>query len=554
MLPPAASAALPQSPLLMQMPSPASSSSSDSSSLGWIWLDGYKVFQIAAPQSALAQRQQRIEDNLTAIRDEYLQMESPSLRVTTSQVDRFEPLSVYVNGSYLFTLTPEDARQQGMTLEAIEQLLDQKLPQVLERAYRERQVDYLQQQGLIAVGIIVMAIALAWSLGHWREELLSMGTQVLAGNRLNQLEPQQRRHLQDMQSRLLPLIQGLILVGTVLWIAGFFPQTRSLQNDFLGAAKLPLIIGIVIVVAYLGIRLSYLLIDRFVSSLKDREGFSSDSSRRLELRIKTISSAVKNLTNFIWIGVGLFVALAATGINLGVLLASFGLIGLAFSLAARNLITGAVKAFFIILEDQYAIGDVVAIDEDAGLVENMNLRITQLRDTGGRLITIPTSDINRVANYSLHWSRSDLKLPVHYNANIDQMLDLARRVGQEMHSDETWQELILEEPKILGVDDFGDSALIVRVWIKTQPMKQWDVSREYRRRFQLALQDTETSIPFPQREIWLHPADSFKIETLNQPEATGGSQQKGQQKGQPKTDAQPQAVSDEGAEAGESDI
>lgn len=232
MLPPAASAALPQSPLLMQMPSPASSSSSDSSSLGWIWLDGYKVFQIAAPQSALAQRQQRIEDNLTAIRDEYLQMESPSLRVTTSQVDRFEPLSVYVNGSYLFTLTPEDARQQGMTLEAIEQLLDQKLPQVLERAYRERQVDYLQQQGLIAVGIIVMAIALAWSLGHWREELLSMGTQVLAGNRLNQLEPQQRRHLQDMQSRLLPLIQGLILVGTVLWIAGFFRRRDRCKMTF----------------------------------------------------------------------------------------------------------------------------------------------------------------------------------------------------------------------------------------------------------------------------------------------------------------------------------
>ncbi|MFE4106030.1 mechanosensitive ion channel family protein [Almyronema epifaneia] len=538
-MPQSAPAALSPSPLLLQTSSGTTSRTAVSGySLGWVWLDGYQVFQIAAPQSALSQRQQRIEANLAAIRDDYLQMASPLATLTSSQVDRFEPLSLFVNGLYLFTLTPEDATQQGMTISAIERSLRQQIPQVLARAYEQRQPEYVRRQLIKAALLILVAIAVVGALQQGHEQLFNASL-LMIGRRSDQLEPQQRQQLQDLQLRLLPLGQGLILVGTVLWVAGFWPQTRSLQNNFLAIFKLPLIIGIVIGVAYVGIRLSYLLIDRFVNNLTEREGFNR-GSRRLQLRISTIASAIKNLANFVWLGIGLFVALAATGINLGVLLASFGLIGLALSLAAQNLIKGAVRGFFIILEDQYAIGDVVAIDQDAGLVENMNLRITQLRDTGGRLITIPTSDINRVANYSQRWSRADLKLPVHYNANIDQMLDLARQVGADMQADSDWQTLILEDPKILGVDDFGDSALIIRVWIKTQPMKQWDVSREYRRRFQLAMQETDTSIPFPQREIWLHPAEAFTVE-MNQPKPSSDT---AKNNGQAQTEAQPKAVPD----------
>ncbi|WP_346290781.1 mechanosensitive ion channel family protein [Sphaerothrix gracilis] len=544
-------AALPQSAVLMQSLGTASSQGSGSDySLGWIGLDGTPVFQIAAPQSVLSQRQQRIEENLVAIRDNYLQRESPVATLTTSQTGPSEPISLYVNGLYLFTLTPWDAENQGMTLDAVERLLERKIPEALEQAYQQRQPEYLRRQAIVAVGLLLLAIAVVWALQHWREAMLRASVRCLSNTRLNQLSSQQQHHLRDIQWRLLPLVQGLILVGTALAIAGFFPQTRSLQNNFLGALKAPLVIGILILVSYVGIRLSYLLIDRFVTSLTDRDGFNDASPRRLQLRIETISSAVKNIANFVWIGIGLLVALAATGINLGVLLASFGLIGLAISLASQNLIKGAIQGFFIILEDQYAIGDVVAIDQDAGLVENMNLRITQLRDADGRLITIPTSDIDRVANYSLHWSRADLKLPVHYNADINQMIELARTVGQDLQDDPDWGELILEDPQILGVDDFGDSALIIRVWIKTQPLKQWDVSREYRRRFKLAMNETETSIPFPQQEIWLHQADSFTIESKNRSEKADSAAQRN---GQGKTDAQPRNAPSEATEEAEPD-
>ncbi|MGB5972564.1 MAG: mechanosensitive ion channel family protein, partial [Nodosilinea sp.] len=208
---------------------------------------------------------------------------------------------------------------------------------------------------------------------------------------------------------------------------------------------------------------------------------------------------------------------------------------------------GAVQGFFIVLEDQFAVGDVVKIGDDAGLVEKLNLRIIQLRDAGGRLITIPTSNIDRVANYSLHWSRSDLKIPVHYNADVNHMLEVVRQVGDELQADAEWGELILEEPQILGVDDFADSALIIRVWIKTKPMKQWDVSREYRRRFKQALQDTDMQIPFPQRDVWVHPSAEFQIALKGESKQASDNHSKngnGQQLA--KIDAQPRNVPDDG--------
>lgn len=512
-------------------------------------LDGEKIFQIAAPQSNLAERQQRIEENLDAILDDYLQQYNPSVGIVATQTSGTNLPSIYVNDSYLMTITEQDAQQQGTVPWALSLELEETLRQSLEQAWQQRQPDYLRQQALISGGLFLVAIALIWALQHWRNVPVRWGMRLLGGHsNLSHLDEEQRHHLRDAQMRLLPVIQVLILVGVLVWIAGLFPQTRALQNALIPALKVPLVIVIIIVVAYAGIRLSYAAIDRFVAGITTRDSYSAPNSRRLQLRTSTISSVIKNIVTFIWIGIGIFVALTIAGVNFGLLLASFGILGIALSLAAQNLIKGAFKGFFIILEDQYAIGDVVKIDEDAGLVETMNLRITQLRDAAGRLITVPMSDVTRVANYSLHWSRADLKIPIHYKADVNEMLDLTRQVGQDLQSDPEWQELILEEPQVLGVDDFGDSSLIIRVWIKTQPMKQWDVSREYRRRFKLALRDTETAIPFPQREVWLHPSDSLKIDMEGRLDQISKHQDDGSSnpQGNAKTDRQPRNVPDNG--------
>ncbi len=492
-----------------------SSSSSQEHVAGWVKLDGRDIFQVSAPKSSLKQRQSRVETNLQRIRDDYLQDSVPDADIQVKRISSDGLPSIYVNGSYLMTVTEKDADVQGTSPWAIAEELKQQIPEVLERAKGERQIEVMRRRSITAGAIMATAAAVAWLISRWSDRVLHWTLRGLTeGRPSDHFREQQLHHLQDLQRRLLPLVQAMLLVGALFWVAGLFPQTRDLQQELPVWTKIPLLIGITIVVAYIGIRISYALIDRFVSQLTEDELYD-DVPRRAQLRVSTITSVVKNVITFVWIIIGTIVALVLTGVDVGVLLASIGIAGLAVSLAAKGLLHGAVNGFFIILEDQFAIGDVVKIGEFGGLVENLNLRITQLRDTEGRLISIPMSDVKAVANYSLRWSRADLKLPVSYKSNIDELLDITREVGQEMMAEGEWQELILEEPSVLGVEDFGDSSIIIRVWIKTKPMKQWDVAREYRRRFKLAMQGLDdTEIPFPQRDVWLHPGDQLR-ETLD---------------------------------------
>jgi moderate conductance mechanosensitive channel len=252
-------------------------------------------------------------------------------------------------------------------------------------------------------------------------------------------------------------------------------------------------LGIIGLGTYLIIRLSYAIIKKFSCAITRNSLLTPEANHRLELRISTISGVTKGIVTVFWIGVGTLVTLVILGVNIGSLLAGAGLLGVALSLASQNLIKDAINGFFIILEDQYAIGDVIAVEQVSGFVETMNLRITQLRDAEGRLITIPNSQTKIVANLSSNWSRADLNSPVAYHADVDKALQVIDHVTQEMTQDELWREQILDKPEVLGVDDFGIRGVIIRVWIKTQPLKQWLVARE-----------SGISIPIPQPKVWFN--------------------------------------------------
>ncbi|MGF1457623.1 MAG: mechanosensitive ion channel family protein [Leptolyngbyaceae cyanobacterium] len=541
---------------LMQFPG-TGGSNSNAYTLGWVGIDGYDVFQISAPGSTLTQRRKQVHQNLQDIRDSYLQLETPIATVSTQETDNGQS-EIYVNGDYLLTVTEKDAELLATTPSGVVERVEQSVTDALRQSYRERQPEYRQQQfiyGGIAVGF---ATAISLLIHIFSGRLLRWAVSAL-GATLDQdtMTHDQRHHLKDIRRLLLPVLQVGAFGTAALWILGRFPETRVIQQDLLSTLNIPIIIAIVAIIAYIGVRLTYAIVDRLLMQLTDEEGISGYYSRRARLRISTLSSVIKNISNFIWIAIGFIVALSITGVDLGLLLASVGIIGLALSLATQNLVQGAIRGFFIVLEDQFAIGDVVKIGPDAGVVENLNLRITQLRDTGGRLITIPTSDITRVANYSLHWSQADLKIPVDYNADINEMLNVTRQVSEELQNDPEWGSLILEEPQILGVDDFGDSAVIIRIWIKTQPMKQWDVSREYRRRFKLAIQSSDTTIPFPQRNVWLHPSEEL-LQGLQGSSDRQGAQDSdyqasgnGHQPQHTKTDTQPKNVPSDDQDAGE---
>jgi len=482
----------------------------------WIRLDGRRLFQIAAPRAKLSDRVDDIQQKLRNISQDYFQSNSSELQVEVNPKNsnpQNQPPVISVNNKPLLTVTNLDAKMQG---EAdpfkLAQRLKESLEQDFKRAKLERQTTFLAHQGSIAAGIFLGVVLSSWGVRRlWlRSRLQPIPATPTSDPVTTQLTQQQQRNLQEVRQRLFQLTQSLVWSSGTLIILGLFPYTRSVQVWILSVLKIPFTLGIVGLATYVAIRFSYVLIDRFTAALAINALLTPEDSARLQLRVSTISGVIKGIATLSGVAIGILVALSTLGVNIAPLLAGAGLIGVAVSLASQNLIKDAINGFFIILEDQYALGDVIAVGDVGGLVENLNLRITQLRDSEGRLITIPNSEIKIVANLSSRWSRADLSIPVAYHADINQALKLIGTVGLGMDQDPQWWEQILETPQVLGVDNFGDRGLIIRVWIKTQPLKQWDVAREYRRRLKIAFDEAGIEIPVPLQFISLNTAQLLK--------------------------------------------
>ena len=380
-----------------------------------------------------------------------------------------------------------------------------------QRARLERQPKFLARQGIIAAILSLTIILTSWPI-YCGIRRLRQSRQQLAPSESSpsapistQLRQRQRWNITEIQYRLLQSLQILLWGGGILYVLFLFPHTRVIHTLIIALIRIPLIIVGVGILTYLLIRLSYALVARFVSTLfVSTYVLNRRANQRKQLRVNTITKIGRSIVTLIWTGIGIIVALTVAGVNVAPLLAGAGIIGLAVSLAAQNLIKDAINGFLIILEDQYAVGDVIKVGEVDGLVENINLRITQLRDAGGRLITIPNSEIRIVANLSSQWSRADLNIPIAYHSDVDKALYLLSHVAEEMSQDDLWQAKILESPQVLGVENFEERGIIIKVWIKTEPLKQWEVSREFRRRIMLAFESAGIPILPPQQQVWFN--------------------------------------------------
>ncbi|BBD59698.1 MscS mechanosensitive ion channel [Nostoc sp. HK-01] len=507
---PPVTAQIPLLPLL-QTPSSPSNDSDNRTVSDWIYLDGRRLFQISATKTNLSERLQNIQRNLNQISQNYFQSSEQEVNVEVRKVNEIPVIQV--NGEYLMSVTAEDAklRQEDQQISA-NQIAD-ALQEDLQRAKQERQTQYLINQGKIAAGVGLVMVVTSWGVYYWQRRSRKEPAQSVpsisstAQPITTQLNQQQHRHFQEVKKRLFQLTQAGIWGGGNFLILGLFPYTRPFQVAILSAAQIPIKLAVVVLGTYVATRFSYALIDRFTTTLISSGALlTTDTSERLRLRVSTFSGVTKSIVTIIWVGVGILLALVSLGIDIVPLLAGAGLVGVAVSLASQNLIKDAINGFLIILEDQYALGDVINVGNVGGLVENLNLRMTQLRDSEGRLITIPNSEIKIVANLSSRWSRADLTVPIAYEADVDHALNLIKKVALEMDQDLQWKHQIIETPQVLGIDNFGDRGLIIRVWIKTQPLKQWDVAREYRRRLKVTLDQAGINIPVPQQAIWVNDA------------------------------------------------
>ena len=213
-----------------------------------------------------------------------------------------------------------------------------------------------------------------------------------------------------------------------------------------------------------------------------------------------------SLSILIWIIAPLMV-LQEIGIAIAPLIAAAGIAGLAFGFGGQYLIRDLISGLFIIMENQYRIGDVVCFDETCGLVEDISMRMTTLRDLDGTVHHVPHGEIKKVSNLSKHYSRVNLNIGIAYNSDLEKVITVINNVGEELAKDPQWKEFILKPPQFLRVDDFADSAIIVKILGETKPIKQWDVTGELRKRLKVAFDRGGIEIPFPQRVI--HQSKSY---------------------------------------------
>jgi moderate conductance mechanosensitive channel len=497
-------------------------------------LDGRRLFMIAVPVvrnqqsgTSITTRVQNIEANLNQIVARNRDTKSLQVEAAIDEASNLPVISV--NDQYVMTVTLLDAQLQGQEVSSYAKELTQIIRNALIEARVERQPSSLMRQGIQAAGIVLIMGLVSWILSRWQRRLTKTNPKIPADPVVSpntessaqattsqivqqQLIKQQQRNLKEAQRRFLQLTHVGIWGAGVLIILGLFPYTRWLQPIVLST---PLKLLTIVFLTYLIIRLSNAAIDRFFSALSD-SSTTVQASQRVALRVSTFSSVARSLSAFIYICIAAIAILSVTGIDVVPLLTGAGIIGLGISLASQNLIKDVINGFLILLEDQYAVGDVIQVGKVTGLVENMNLRVTQLRNAEGRLITIPNSSIAIVENLSKDWSRVDLALIISYDADLDQAIHLIKQVGQDMDQSPEWQTKILEPPEVLGVDDLNNSGVTIRVWIKTQPLQQWNVGREFRRRLKLEMDAQGISIGIPQQSFSLRgTADDRAFEPNN---------------------------------------
>jgi moderate conductance mechanosensitive channel len=222
-----------------------------------------------------------------------------------------------------------------------------------------------------------------------------------------------------------------------------------------------------------------------------------------EQRTRTLVSLLRSVGRAIIFVIFLFMLLSAIGLDLGPLLAGAGVVGLAISFGAQSLVKDVISGLFILIENQFGVGDVIRIEGVSGAVERMTLRVVVLRDVHGVVHTVPNGQIKMVSNLTRTWSRVVLDVGVAYKEDVDRVMAVMRDVGHELWDDPEWRPLLVDPVEVPGIESFGESSVTIRMMAKTLPLKQWDVARELRRRLKHRFDRESIEIPFPhQKLVW----------------------------------------------------
>ena len=274
-------------------------------------------------------------------------------------------------------------------------------------------------------------------------------------------------------------------------------------------------VGLVFVVGYIALRFARLGLQQLERVMVLTSDDGDQQSGTAQKRAATLAGILRTIAlTAIW-AIVIIESLQVVGLDIAPILAGAGIIGLAVGFGAQNLVRDLISGFFIILEDQIRLGDVAVINGTGGLVETITFRTIALRDFSGVVHIFPNGGINTLSNMSKDWSAFVLDMGVAYKEDTDRVVTVMQAVGEELRHDQELGPLMIEPIEVVGIENFADSAVTIRARIKTKPLEQWKVGREYRRRIKKAFDAQGIEIPFPHQTLYMGEASHpFKLEVV----------------------------------------
>jgi len=268
----------------------------------------------------------------------------------------------------------------------------------------------------------------------------------------------------------------------------------------------PVTIAIIVVLALIATRVTTRAISRFVKGVESAAG--PNAAARVNQRAETIGLVLRSIARIGISVIAISMILGELGVDLAPLVAGAGIVGIALGFGAQSLVKDFLSGMFMLIEDQFGVGDVIDVGDAVGTVEAVSLRTTRVRGVDGTLWHVPNGSIARVGNKSQEWSRALLDIEVSYATDLNKAQEIIKREADAMWHDDPLKDSILDEPEVWGVESLGAHGVSIRLVVKTLPSDQWKVMRALRQRIKDAFDAEGIEIPFPQQTIWVRGNDT----------------------------------------------
>lgn len=255
---------------------------------------------------------------------------------------------------------------------------------------------------------------------------------------------------------------------------------------------------LILVLSLIAVQVGKVLVNKLFTTIA-RHRKDSESQKHID----TLGNVVQHVVTVVVCIVASMMVLKELGIDIGPILAAAGIVGLAVGFGAQNLVQDVISGFFILLEDQIRVGDVVKTAGHSGLVEKVNLRMVVLRDLAGNVQFIRNGTIDIVTNMTKDYSRYVFDIGVAYREDVDEVIEVIKEVDEDLRKDPGFANVILEPIEVLGLNEFADSAVVIRARTKTKPIEQWRVAREFNKRLKKKFDELNIEIPFPHRTVYM---------------------------------------------------